>query len=291
MLRLRRSTVKRSWILLLLTLLVNSAGAIAQEVAKSSSSDVLVVHGVLSRNGKAGTLWTLKAADSLKFRGEMILEVTFTTRVGEASRAYAPYDEKFVELSGEVKSVFHGNAVLSKVRSIGIIESPAAFLSAHADLGAVTTARAVSTPNSIDRTPYKHAYYLFLADVPNGCEACYVPLLISQHSLKELANGGETVLCVFIFTYERDSIWEIKGAVPVQPTSIEAQPQIIHVNGKSYRYQEISPSEVLKLLQEPAGTIPISRPDILNKEVPGGSVSELIGDFRGLLGADATYQK
>jgi hypothetical protein len=291
MLRLRRSTVKRPWVLLLLMLSANSTGAIAQEIVDSSNSNVLIVHGVLSRNGKAGTLWTLKAQDSPKFRGEMILEVTFTTRVGEASRTYVPYDEKFVELSGEVKSVFHGNAVLSKVRSIGMLESPAAILSAYANLGAVTTARAVSTPNSIDRTPYKHAYYLFLADVPNGCEACYVPLLISQHSLKEIANGGETMLCVFIFTYERDSIWEIKGAVPVDSTSIEAQPQIIHVNGRSYRYQEISPNEVLKLLQEPDGTIPISRPLIVNKMVPGASVSDLIGDFRGLLSVDGTNQK
>ncbi len=100
-------------------------------------------------------------------------------------------------------------------------------------------------------------------------------------------SDGATLLCVFIFTYERDSIWEVKGAVPVDPNSIEVHPRIIHVNGRSYRYQEISPSDVLKLLQEPMGTIPISRPNIVNKVVPGGSMDELIGDFRSL-NADVT---
>ena len=82
---------------------------------------------------------------------------------------------------------------------------------------------------------------------------------------------------------ERNSIWEMRGAVPVDAGAIETQPRIIHVNGKSYRYQEISLSEVLELLEKPDGTIPISRPLITNKIVPGASLNELIADFRALL--------
>jgi hypothetical protein len=60
----------------------------------------------------------------------------------------------------------------------------------------------------VGRIAYKHTYYLFLSGVPNGCEACYIPLLASQHSLEEIAQGKEAQLCVFAYTYERNSIWE-----------------------------------------------------------------------------------
>ena len=32
-----------------------------------------------------------------------------------------------------------------------------------------------------------HAYYLFLAGVPTGCEDCYVPLLVARSTLEEVA--------------------------------------------------------------------------------------------------------
>jgi hypothetical protein len=133
------------------------------------------------------------------------------------------------------------------------------------------------------RVPYTHAYYLFISGAFNGCEDCYVPLVISQHSLEEIAQGKEAQPCALIYTYERNSIWEIRGALPIDPGAIETQPRIIHVNGKSYRYQEVSPGEVLKLLENPAGTIPISRPLIINKVVPDASLNELIADFRDLV--------
>jgi hypothetical protein len=248
---------------------------------ETDDSDVLVARGVLSRNGKAGTLWILKADNSPKFRDEAILEVTFTTKSGEASIAYVAYEGKQVELVGEVKEVFHGNAVLSKVRTIGILDLP--DLVAYTRVGVPPPSSTASTPNPAGRIAYKHAYYLFLSGVPNGCEACYVPLLVSRHSLEEIAQGSEAQHCVFAYTYERNSIWEIMGAVPVEASAIETQPRIIHVNGRSYRYQEVSPSKVLELLEKPHGTIPISRPLIINKMVPGASLSELISDFRALL--------
>jgi hypothetical protein len=89
---------------------------------ETTDSEVLVTRGVLSRNGKAGTLWILKTSNSPRFRDEAILEVTFTTKSGEASIAYAAYEGKQVELVGEVKEVFNGNAVLSKVRTISFTQ-------------------------------------------------------------------------------------------------------------------------------------------------------------------------
>jgi hypothetical protein len=53
-----------------------------------------------------GTLWNLKTNNSPRFLDEAILEVTFTTRAGEASMAYAAYEGKQVELVVEVKEVF-----------------------------------------------------------------------------------------------------------------------------------------------------------------------------------------
>jgi hypothetical protein len=248
---------------------------------ETTDSEILVAHGVLSRSGKAGTLWILKTTNFPKWRDEAIREVTFTTRAGEASIAYAAYEGKQVELVGEVKEVFHGNAVLSKVRTIGILELP--DLSSHSLGGVPRPSPTAAPPNPAGRVAYKHAYYLFLSGVPDACEACYVPLLVSQHSLEEIAQGGEAQHCVFVYTYERNSIWEIRGAMPVDAGAIETQPRIIRVNGKSYRYQEISPSDVLELLEKPRGTIPISRPLIIDKMVPGASPSELIADFHALL--------
>ena len=257
------------------------ASSTVQAEQESSNSQIVVAHGLLSRNGKAGTLWILKTSSSLKVRDETILQVTFTTRAGEASMAYAAYDGQQVELVGEVKEVFQGNAVLSKVRSIGILELP--DLPAYPQAGALQPNAVASLPNPGSRLPYKHAYYLFLSGVSDGCEACYIPLLVSRNSLEEIAQAKQAQHCVFIYTYERNSIWEIKGAVPVDPGAIETQPRIMHLNDKSYRYQEVSPSEALRVLEKPDGTIPVSRPMVVNKIVPGASVSELITDFRALL--------
>jgi len=267
---------------------VSLPNSTVSESRETTDPEVLIARGVLTRNGKAGTLWILKTNNSPRFREEAILEVTFTTRAGEAAIAYAAYEGKQVELVGEVKEVFQGNAVLNKVRTIGILELP--DLSAYARVGVPPPSAAASTPSPAGRIAYKHAYYLFLSGVPHACEDCYVPLLVSQHSLEEIAQGRETQHCVFVYTFERNSIWEIRGAMPVDADAIETQPRIIHANGKSYRYQEISASEVLELLEKTNGTIPISRPMIINKLVPGASLSELIADFRALVRVFPTNQ-
>jgi hypothetical protein len=234
--------------------------------------------GTLSEDGKAGTLWTLKLGSPTKFRGETILQVTFTTRTGQAPRLYSAYAGKLVELTGEVKEVFQGNASLSKVLTIGLgVDDWSGYLGS----GGLNPNTAPSSGDSAGRVAYRHAYYLFLSDAPQGCEACYIPLLITQQSLEEIAKDGEPVLGVFIYTYERDSIWQFKGSVPVGPKEIEALPRIVRVNRRSYRYQEIFPSDVLKLLEEPLGSIPISRPYVKNVFAAGASLKELIADFRG----------
>ena len=136
------------------------------------------------------------------------------------------------------------------------------------------------SPPAGNRPAYHHAYYLFLAGAPKGCEDCYVPLLITTEPLEQAAKAKAAEPGVLIITYERDSIWHSDGIVSVAPGDIEAAPRIVHVRGRKYRYQEISYAEVLKLLENPLGTIPISRPFVANARPPGPTIEELISAFR-----------
>ena len=52
---------------------------------------------------------------------------------------------------------------------------------------------------------FPHAYYLFLAGAPQGCEDCYVPLLVTRQTLEEVASAGGDSATILITTYERDS--------------------------------------------------------------------------------------
>ena len=101
--------------------------------------------------------------------------------------------------------------------------------------------------------------------------------------LEENAGSKRPASGVLILTYERDSIWEIKGVMPIDPAEIDVPSRIIHTGSTSYRYQEVVPNDVVKLLDNPMGTIPISRPLIRHKLVPGASMSDLTADFRALV--------
>jgi hypothetical protein len=131
-----------------------------------------------------------------------------------------------------------------------------------------------------DKPIYRHAYYLFLTGTPRGCEDCYVPLLITTEALEKLARGTTKASCVLVTTYERDSVWSNEGLFEIVPGDIEAPPRIIRFRGHKYRYQEISSVEATKLLENPVGTIPISRPLVKPLGSPGPSLGALIYDLR-----------
>lgn len=138
-------------------------------------------------------------------------------------------------------------------------------------------------PPSSSATParaWRHAYYLFLSDPPAGCEACYVPLLITAEPLEEAAKRAAGTDCDLITTYERDSIFQMNGIVHVAAADIAAPPRTIRVRGRNYRYQEITAAEVLRLFENPRGTIPVSRP-LLRSDLPAGpGLDELKAAFR-----------
>ena len=127
---------------------------------------------------------------------------------------------------------------------------------------------------------YRHAYYLFLEGGGTGCEECYVPLLITRSSLEQIAAGGKFEEGLSIITYERDSIWQGKGSVTLYPRYLDSAARTILLTGKKYRYQEISTEEVLKLLEHPMGTIPISRPQGTGMPGDGPSLADLVKAFK-----------
>ena len=129
---------------------------------------------------------------------------------------------------------------------------------------------------------YRHAYYLFLDGAGTGCEACYVPLLITQNTLEKIAAGRRFEDGILVITYERDSIWQNKGTVPLYSEHIETGPRIVRLNVNKYRYQEISAAEALKLLENPMGSIPISRPTVPGMSLDESTRERLIKAFKGL---------
>jgi hypothetical protein len=56
-----------------------------------------------------------------------------------------------------------------------------------------------------------------------------------------------------------------------------AKERIVRLRGRRYRYQEVPPAEVLRLLEQPEGTIPIHR---LLPVPDKASLADLIAAFR-----------
>jgi hypothetical protein len=156
--------------------------------------------------------------------------------------------------SGSKRSRVRALFALLAVVAIGLVPAAAA------DVGAVP-----------------HAYYLFLAGVPQGCEDCYVPLLITQRPLGEVASSGRDSAVVLITTYERDSIWKLERDVSLAAADISAVERVVRLRGRRYRWQGIAPAEVLRLLEKPEGSIPIHR---VTPVPDGKSLEDLIAAFR-----------
>jgi len=137
------------------------------------------------------------------------------------------------------------------------------------------------SPGQVEKygSSYRHGYYLFLAGTPQGCEDCYVPLLLTRKSIEDLKENPTPENCVLITTFERDSIWHYDGLARIRQSEINTAERKVRISDKTYRYQEIGASEVLRLLQNPLGKIPISRPYLPAKLPPGPELKQLASDF------------
>jgi len=110
----------------------------------------------------------------------------------------------------------------------------------------------------------RHVYFLFRSGRSEGCAECYVPLLLTAEALTAAsgATDGEVIV-----TFERDSIWEIRDR-PVRLTDIAPLPRTLMLDGRPYRYQEVALQEAIRLLKNPLGSIPISRPMLADAPTP-----------------------
>lgn len=114
------------------------------------------------------------------------------------------------------------------------------------------------------------------------CEACYVPLLLTPSPLE--AVGPQGLDTIVITTYERDSIWSSEKDVRVAAGDVAADARKVRVRtgsrARQYRYQEVPPGEVVRLLENPRGTIPVHRPRL--PSIAPDDVARLLADFRRL---------
>lgn len=130
------------------------------------------------------------------------------------------------------------------------------------------------------KPPYQHVYYLFVQPPFEGCGDCYVPMIVTRVPIgaKALASGG--IENVLIITYERDSIWEIRSdSVLLNRDTVSLSERKLRWNGSRYRYQEVSKQEALRLLRNPMGTMPISRPLLSTNISRGPLIEKLINDL------------
>jgi len=82
-----------------------------------------------------------------------------------------------------------------------------------------------------------HAYFLFRSGKSEGCAECYIPLLLSTAPIESSAGAPPDV--EVIVTFERDSIWEIRDPATIR--EIEPKARTLRLDGRPYRYQEVSP--------------------------------------------------
>lgn len=121
----------------------------------------------------------------------------------------------------------------------------------------------VAPAKAADDSPFKCAYYLYEISVSSsGCSGCYIPVLVTRQPLQK----DTEVEAAVIITYERDSIWELKSEpAAIKKGAVTDASKHILFDGKKYRFQAVDTLEILKLLKNPMGEIPIHRqkkPDI-----------------------------
>jgi len=102
-----------------------------------------------------------------------------------------------------------------------------------------------------------HAYFLFRSGRSDGCAECYVPLLLTTSPIAATSVPDFEL----IITFERDSIWTIPDR-PAKLTDVQTGARTLRLDDRPYRYQEVSPEEAIRLLKNPLGSLPISRPGL-----------------------------
>jgi hypothetical protein len=239
---------------------------------------LLRVRGILSQ--QSDLHWQIAADHRIQFNGKDIDVIKFAVDSFTEATWCQPNNGKKVEISGGIDSISGGIADMTPdIIDVGE-QGP---ISPSGALRAGRSRLLLGQPDPTQHAPgqplYRFAYYLVLIDPPDGCERCYVPLLILPETLDSAARQHKSVNTAWVTTYERDSIWHMNGTVLLTPNAIDLHSTILRFRGKHYRYELASDADVLRLLEHPMGTIPISRPFLGYSETTEANISDLVADF------------
>jgi hypothetical protein len=217
---------------------------------------------------------------SIQYKRKTAEMVRFTVDTFTEATWCQPNQDKNIEISGELKSVSNGVATITLDT---IIPGPRGPVPVSETVRKFLTKEPDPNEHAPGEPLYRFAYYLVLLDPAEGCERCYVPLLIAPESLDTAAERKQSLDTVWITTYERDSIWQVDAVGLLTSNAIDASSKTIRFRGKNYRYELVADSDVLRLLEHPMGTIPISRIFLPNSKLPGANISDLAAGFHTLL--------
>jgi uncharacterized protein (TIGR03067 family) len=124
-----------------------------------------------------------------------------------------------------------------------------------------------------------HAYWLHPHPPGPNCEGCYPTLLLARMPIADLQKMAFLIpdaagrspdkqvplldgVALTVTTYKKDSIWNSDG-VPFKPLRsfgfLRPAERDVKVDGKTYRYEDASIADVVRLLERPEGTQSISR--------------------------------
>src|SRR5438094_901913 len=162
--------------------------------------------GILSQ--LSGLHWQIRLEDDQRiyYRGKAAGVIHFTVDTFTEASWCQPNEAKNMEISGEIESISNGIAAIAldtmnpgPQAPIPVAETLRKFLTKEPD----------PNEHAPGQSLYRFSYYLVLLDPPEGCERCYVPLLIAPESLDTAAERKQSLDTIWITTYERDSIWQV----------------------------------------------------------------------------------
>jgi hypothetical protein len=253
--------------------------AFAGDEAPTSLPRLIRAQGILSQQSDWRWRIQLSSDEHIQDARKAVGVIRFTVDWFTEATWCQPNSGKNVEISGKIDSVAGGIADIT----LDTIDTGEQGPIPPSEALRAGRSRLLNLPDPTQHAPgqplYRFSYYLVLLDSPEGCERCYVPLLIVPETLDRAAGQHKSVNAAWVTTYERDSIWQMHGAVLLTANSIDPRSSTLRFRGKHYRYQSISDADVLHLLEHPMGTIPISRPFLPYSDTTGANINDLIADF------------
>ena len=237
---------------------------------------LVAAEGTLSQESDLHWQVRLPSEKPLVVDGKKLNAIRFTVDSVAQATWCQKYEGKNVEISGEINSIAHETALITPHSMTAGKQGPTP---PSEEFRRLITHEPDPNHHAPGQPLYRFPYYLVLLDPPQGCERCYVPLLLFSQPIETIATSKGSATVVEITTYERDSIWEMDGLALLTSVAIEPSSSTIRFRGKTYRYEPVRDADVVHLIEHPMGTIPISRVSLPRSEEPGARINDLIAGF------------